>query len=63
MSIFDSGYRVQLQNGVWRVTLDGRFFGDYRSKLHALEGVAVARRALEASGRTVGVVVVPAEQA
>lgn len=41
--------------------MDGAFFGDYRSKVLALEGVAEARRALEGSGRIVKIVVAPDE--
>ncbi|WP_395646135.1 hypothetical protein [Terricaulis sp.] len=36
---------------IWRVTLDGVFFGDYRSKQNALKGVEDAREALETKGR------------
>lgn len=43
--------------GIWRVTRDGRFFGDYRAKGHALEAIAQARRTQEASGQRISVVI------
>jgi hypothetical protein len=49
--------QITLQHGVWRVTLDGRFFGDYRSKSQAIESAEEARRAMAISGRITNVVV------
>lgn len=43
--------------GIWRVTRDGRFFGDYRAKGHALQAIAEARQTQEASGQRVSVVI------
>ena len=34
-----STFQIALRHGIWRVTLDGAFFGDYRSKTHAIEGL------------------------
>ena len=51
-----STLQIALRHGIWRVTLDGAFFGDYRSKTHAIEGLDDARRALTAAGRVVNVV-------
>lgn len=50
-------FELTLRHRIWRVTLDGAFFGDYRSKDEAMDGVADARRALDAAGRSVKVVV------
>jgi hypothetical protein len=56
----NSTFQLALRHGIWRVTLDGVFFGDYRSKAHALDGLADARRALAAGGRSIDVLM-PAE--
>ncbi len=47
----DSVFVVSFIRMIWRVTLDGVFFGDYRSKQNALKGVEDAREALETKGR------------
>lgn len=49
-------FQITLRHAIWRVTMDGRFFGDYRSRSQALAGVAEARVALDATGRTVSVI-------
>lgn len=54
-------FHLKLRHEIWHVLLDGAFFGDYRSKRLAIEGVDEARRALEGSGRTVNVVMAPEE--
>ena len=50
-------FQLTRRHQIWRVTLDGVFFGDYRSKQQAMDGVADARRALDAAGRTVEITV------
>lgn len=50
-------FRITLRHGIWRVTLDGRFFGDYRSKADAIESVEEARSALAAGGRMTSIIV------
>lgn len=50
-------FAINLHHGIWRMTLDGRFFGDYRSKEQALEGVAAARIVLGAVGSSARVVI------
>jgi hypothetical protein len=57
MAPLSSLFELTLRHRIWRVTLDGSFFGDYRSKDEAMDGVADARRALDAAGRSVKVVV------
>lgn len=59
MSISNAVYSVQAHRGLWRVSLDGKYFGDYRSKEHALASVATAMRCLEATGRFASIVVTP----
>ena len=49
-------FAINLHHGIWRATLDGRFFGDYRSKAQALDGVTEARLALGEVGRLARVV-------
>jgi hypothetical protein len=56
MSALASTFEIMARNGVWRATLDGRFFGDYRSNRLAIEGVEEAALALRSDGRTVRIV-------
>ena len=51
-------FRIALSHRIWRVTLDGAFFGDYRSKQHAQESAREASSALAAAGREASIVVV-----
>jgi hypothetical protein len=60
MSTLKSTFQLNLRRGIWRVTLDGAFYGDYRSKLQALEGAESGAQALRDSGRAAQVQV-PAE--
>ena len=48
-------FSVAQHHGIWRVTLDGVFFGDYRSKQNALEGLRDKSTALEKVGAAVKV--------
>jgi len=50
---------ITLRRGIWRITKDGVFYGDYRSKGHATEGAETAATALKRVGRAVKIVVVP----
>ena len=45
-----------LHRGIWRVTLDGAFYGDYRSARHASESVEAAALSLRKSGRVVNII-------
>jgi hypothetical protein len=56
MSPLRSTFEIAERHGIWRVTLDGVFFGDYRSQANALDGLGDAQRALAAAGRVVNVV-------
>jgi hypothetical protein len=53
MSVPLSTLRITLSRGIWRVTLDGAFCGDYRTRDHAIEGADAAAAALRCRGRTV----------
>jgi hypothetical protein len=48
-----STFQITLRHRIWRVTLDGQFFGDYRSKRDATESVEEAARALNRPVRVV----------
>jgi hypothetical protein len=50
---------VVLRQGIWRVTKDGAFHGDYRSKATASESAETAAIALRRAGRAVKIVIVP----
>jgi hypothetical protein len=51
--------QINLRHGIWRIWLDGKFFGDYRSKSQALEAAEAAQRAMATIGRMGDVVVKP----
>lgn len=53
---------ITLRHGIWRVTKDGVFYGDYRSKGSAAEGAESAAVALRRAGRTVKLVIVPTRE-
>jgi hypothetical protein len=40
MATAHSTFMLAHRHGIWRVTFDGAFFGDYRSQQHARESVA-----------------------
>ena len=39
-----STFTLRLRHGIWRVTLNGAFFADYRSEMDARAGVADVTR-------------------
>ena len=45
-------FRINLYHGIWRVMRDGAFFGDFRSRSHAVEGAEEAIRILTEAGRS-----------
>lgn len=47
---------ISLRHGIWRVTLDGAFYGDYRSRGDATDSANAAAAALRGQGRIVTVV-------
>jgi hypothetical protein len=51
--------QIALFRRIWRVTLDGIFYGDYRSRRQAAEGADVAALALRTDGRNVQIVNAP----
>jgi hypothetical protein len=56
MSAPPSTLRITLSRRIWRVTLDGAFYGDYRSRRHATESAGAAAEALRGQGRIVTIV-------
>jgi hypothetical protein len=51
-----STLQITLRRGIWRVTLDGAFYGDYRTSRHASDSVNAAAAALRAKGSVVTIV-------
>jgi hypothetical protein len=51
--------QINLRHGIWRIWLDGKFFGDYRSRSEAVEAAEAAKRAMATSGRIADIVVKP----
>jgi hypothetical protein len=51
-----STFEIKLSRRIWRVTLDGAFYGDYRTRRHAVESAEAAAAALRTQGRTVKIV-------
>ena len=47
---------ITLKRRIWRITLDGVFYGDYRTERHATESAEAAAAALRHEGRSVNVV-------
>jgi hypothetical protein len=48
-----STFALTLRHGIWRVTFDGAFFGDYRSEQHARESIAETQGKLASKSRIV----------
>ena len=51
-----STFHISVRHSIWRVTLDGAFYGDYRSLGQATDGADAAAAALRAQGRVVKIV-------
>ncbi len=56
MNAAASVFEITLRRRIWRVTLDGVFYGDYRSRRHATQSADAAARDLRGSGRLVTIV-------
>jgi hypothetical protein len=44
MAAAQSTFILTRRHGIWRVTIDGAFFGDYRSEQHERESIAETQR-------------------
>jgi hypothetical protein len=53
MPLPQSTFALTLRHGIWRVTFDGVFYGDYRSERQALDGIAEAQAKLATVARVV----------
>jgi len=51
-----STLHISVRHSIWRVTLDGVFYGDYRSLGQATDGAGAAAATLRAQGRVVTIV-------
>lgn len=51
-----STLQITFRHGIWRVWLDGKFFGDYRAKSQAVEAAEAAQRAMATIGRLADIV-------
>lgn len=47
---------ISLKRRIWRITLDGVFYGDYRTERHARESADAAVSAIRKQGRTADIV-------
>lgn len=47
---------ISERHSIWRITLDGAFYGDYRSLCLATDGADAAAATLRAQGRKVTIV-------
>jgi hypothetical protein len=55
MTASKSTFELVLRHGIWRVTLEGAFYGDYRSKLQAMEAAESGAQALRDRGHAADV--------
>lgn len=51
-----STLEIHLNRRIWRVTRDGVFYGDYRTRRHADDSAEAAAAVLRAQGSTVRIV-------
>jgi hypothetical protein len=54
---------LQHSRGIWRITRDGAFYGDYRSKANGTEAAQSAAAAIRLTGRSVTIVLAPSKDA
>ena len=57
-----SVFRAAQRAGVWSVTKDGEFYGDYMSRDQAIRGACNGAQAVEATGRQAKVLVGSGEE-
>jgi hypothetical protein len=56
MSEAASVFHISVRHSIWRVTLDGAFYGDYRTLDLAAEGAEAGAAPLRAKGRKVTII-------
>ncbi|KRB46556.1 hypothetical protein [Phenylobacterium sp. Root700] len=54
-------FRASLRGGVWEVTRDYVFYGDYLTREEAIDGACKAARSVEASGGSARVMATPSD--
>lgn len=54
-------FRISVRGGVWQVTRDGGFYGDYLSRSEAVASACSAARSLEAAGAFARVLTQPGD--
>ena len=54
-------FRAGLRGGVWEVTRDYVFYGDYLTRQEAAEGACIAARTVEATGCSARVLATPGD--
>jgi hypothetical protein len=57
-----STFTAAERHGVWSVTRDGSFYGDYNSRKQAVASAQAGARAVESRGGTACVLVSPGDQ-
>lgn len=55
-------FRVSESSGVWEVTKNAAFYGDYMNRDQAVRGACYGARAVEATGGSAQVVVQPGDK-
>jgi hypothetical protein len=58
----DTAFRVTVHDGVWSVTKNKVFYGDYNSRPQAIRSACYGARAVEATGATARVLVAPGDE-
>ena len=53
MPTTQSAFILAHRHGIWRVTFDGAFFGDYRSEQHARESISETQDKLASKSRII----------
>lgn len=59
MNALPSTLCITLKHSIWRITIDGAFYGDYRTRRHATDSADAAAEALRTQGRVVNIVEPP----
>jgi len=57
MSVVRSTLQITLWHDIWRMSLDGRFFGDYRSREDAVSAAEAAQAVMVAIGGLAEIVI------
>jgi hypothetical protein len=58
----DTTFRASLRSGVWSVTKNNIFYGDYLNRSQAIRSACYGARAVEATGGQARVLVLPGDE-